>query len=89
VIKRLLSEHLENDYLVLWRQFIRRIKQSNPFKIAWDKSCIEKYSKVISLQKDTPTRWSSTVSMMEKCASVKDAVLDMISKAPDSQKVLF
>jgi hypothetical protein len=86
MIKAIFKDYLEDDYLVPWRAFIRIIKQSNPVKIAWDSCCMDRYKKTIVLQKDCLTRWSSTISMLEKCVSVKDAVLKMISEAPQSHK---
>jgi hypothetical protein len=87
MIKAIFKDYLENDYLVPWRSFIRIIKQSNPVKIAWDSCCVDTFKQVIVLQKDCQTRWSSTIYMIEKCVSVKDAVLKMISKAPQTHKV--
>ena len=74
-------------FLVPWRDFIRVTKQSNPFNEIWAKICTEKYGKAVALQKDTITRWSSTISMLTKAVAVKEAVLDMIGKAPEDQKV--
>jgi hypothetical protein len=49
-------------------------RQSNPFAENWKDCCKQCYDKEVTLQIDTPTRWSSTVSMLSKAFSVKEAV---------------
>ena len=84
VVKKVLSlEEIENSILIPWRTFIKRIRQSNPFSEMWDKSCFEILGKTVQLQKDTPTRWSSTVRMMEKALLVMKVVPEMTHRCRD------
>ncbi len=90
VIKRILGDFFEEHYLIDWRRFIKRIQQSNPMAELWTQCCIQYVlflsltflnnnilrvlGKEIILQRDTETRWSSTVAMLAKANSVKLAV---------------
>lgn len=80
VIKRCVTDFCEDIYLIEWRSFIKRIRQSHPFAEAWEDCCKFCYKKKIVLQKDTETRWSSTVAMIMKACEVKEAVLSMSLK---------
>jgi hypothetical protein len=80
IIKRMVIDYLEEHYLNDWRTFIKRIHKSNPFSEEWDRCCNILYNEKKYLQIDTPTRWSSTVSMLEKAVNVKEAVLTMHSQ---------
>jgi 5'-deoxynucleotidase YfbR-like HD superfamily hydrolase len=80
IIKMMVGDYLEEHYLNDWRTFIKRIHKSNPFSEEWDRCCNLLYNEKKSLQIDTPTRWSSTVRMLQKSISVKDAVLTMHSQ---------
>lgn len=73
-IKRLLNDYFENVYLTEWRSFIKRLRQSKPFEELWIQCTTQVYGKEIVLQQDTPTRWSSTVVMIQKAFSVRLAV---------------
>lgn len=75
----MLNDYLEKDYLAEWRAFITKTRKSNPFRELWAKccrACLESKEEVV-LQLDTPTRWSSTVRMMEKAFDVRKAVILM------------
>ena len=74
IIKRIIEDYFENVYLIEWRAFIKRIKQSKPFDELWLQCTTQLYDKEIMLQQDTPTRWSSTVMMLHKAFSVRLAV---------------
>jgi len=74
VIKRMLSDYLGTNYLAEWRTFVKKINTSNPFRELWQRCCNEVFEKEITLQIDTETRWSSTVSMLEKAVFVQAAV---------------
>lgn len=74
MVKRMVEDYLEQDYLKDWRSFVSRIRRSKPFEDIWDENCMQKYGKKIILQLDTPTRWSSTVLMIQKAFSCKLAV---------------
>ncbi len=75
LIKRMLTDYFENVFLVEWRTFISKLRKSNPFRELWAESCRASLeSEEVVLQVDTPTRWSSTVSMMQKAFSVRKAV---------------
>lgn len=88
IIKRMLGDYFENIYLNEWRTFVKRIHKSNPFSEAWDHSCQQCYNEKQILQIDTPTRWSSTVFMLQKAVKVKDAVERMFrSSKKDEDKV--
>jgi hypothetical protein len=50
------------------------MRQSKPFEDAWNESCKQFYEKEIILQKDTPTRWSSTIIMLQKATTAKNAI---------------
>jgi hypothetical protein len=79
LIKRMLNDYLEKDYLTEWRAFITKTRKSNPFKELWARCCcasLESKEEVV-LQLDTPTRWSSTVVMMFKAYDVRKAVILM------------
>lgn len=89
MIKKIVSCYLEADYLVPWRAFIKAINQSNPFKEAWDKCCVGAFGKKIKLQKDCPTRWSSTVVMIRKAVKTKEAVKQMIGFVRQEQRLLI
>jgi len=66
LIKRIIGDYFEDIYLVEWRAFIKRIRQSKPFEDLWNECTTQLYGKPITLQKDTPTRWSATVMMLKK-----------------------
>jgi hypothetical protein len=82
-------DYFQETILPTWRVFIKAIKQSNPFREAWIEVTTAKYGKMICLQHDSPTRWSSTISMLAKTVDVKDAVLEMYAKAPEKQRVCY
>jgi hypothetical protein len=73
-MRHVLGKHLESNYLRKWRKFTKRINHSNPFKELWDECCLQCYNKKVTLQKDTKTRWASTVLMLQKAISVQEAV---------------
>lgn len=79
VIKRIVNDYMEDRFLLSWRTFIKRIRKSNPFRELWVECCQQFYGKEIILQSDTPTRWSSTVSMAYKSLSVKQAAERMFN----------
>lgn len=71
----MLTDYFEADFLIEWRVFIAKIRKSNPFKELWAECCRATLeSNEVVLQVDTPTRWSSTVNMMQKAFSVRKAV---------------
>jgi hypothetical protein len=74
IIKRILEDYFLKTYLIDLRTFIKRIRQSKPFEDLWDQCCKQFYEKTISLPKDTPTRWSSTINMLKKATEVKLAI---------------
>lgn len=74
LIKRILGDYFEEAYLLEWRVFIKRLRKSHPFLEMWIQCCHQYFGKEIVLQTDTPTRWSSTVTMLAKAVSVKEAV---------------
>jgi hypothetical protein len=81
---------LEEVYLVEWRAFIKRIKQSKPLEDLWNECTTQLFGKLIMLQKDTPTRWSSTVMMLKKAFFVRLAVERMrIVTAGTEHQVFF
>jgi len=73
IIKRMLTDYFESDYLTEWRAFIKRMRQSNPFRELWINCCKQYNGNEIILQQDTETRWSSTISMMAKALTVIEA----------------
>lgn len=75
----MLEDYFEDSYLAQWRTFIRRIRKSHPFAELWNQCCEQFYGKGIILQIDTPTRWSSTVAMLAKAVTVKEAVERMMN----------
>lgn len=91
LIKRIIGDYFETIHLVEWRLFIKRIKQSKPFEDLWIESTTQLYGKPITLQKDTPTRWSSTVMMLKKAFSVRLAVERMliVTAGTDHQVIFF
>jgi hypothetical protein len=91
LIKRIIGDYFETIYLVEWRLFIKRIRQSKPFEDLWIESTTQLYGKPITLQKDTPTRWSSTVMMLKKAFSVRLAVERMliVTAGTDHQVFFF
>ena len=90
LIKRIIGDYFEEIYLVEWRAFIKRIKQSKPFEDLWNECTTQLLGKLIMLQKDTPTRWSSTVMMLKKAFLVRLAVERMrIVTAGSEHQVLF
>lgn len=74
LIKRLIHDYFEDVYLQDWRTFVSRIRKSKPFEEIWSECCTLVYGEEIILQIDTPTRWSSTVMMLQKATKVKQAV---------------
>jgi hypothetical protein len=90
IIKRMLNDYFEEHYLVEWRKFIKRIRKSHPFSETWDTCCELCLEGKVTLQKDTPTRWSSTLSMMDKAVKVNKAVERMshINTLSAEEKVL-
>jgi len=74
IIKRMLNDYLEADYLTNWRTFVARTHKSHPFNEIWEECCQQFYGAKKILQLDTPTRWSSTVMMLAKAVTVKLAV---------------
>lgn len=56
VIKRMLQDYFEENYLVDWRTFVKRTNKSHPFREAWDRCCLLTYNEKVILQIDTPTR---------------------------------
>jgi hypothetical protein len=80
IIKTMVGDYLEEHYLNDWRTFIKRIHKSNPFSEEWDRCCQLLHNEKKCLQIDTQTRWSSTVKMLEKAVSVKEAVSTMFSQ---------
>jgi hypothetical protein len=90
IIKKLLTDYFEEIYLNDWRAFVKRIRQSNPFSETWDFNCEQCYSEKRILQVDTPTRWSSTIMMLQKATTVKAAVERMFRTAKsEDDKVLL
>jgi hypothetical protein len=79
IIKRMLSDYFEEEYLIHWRTFISRIRKSKPFEELWTECCTIILGEEIILQPDTPTRWSSTVLMLQKACKVKQAVERMVN----------
>ena len=73
-IKRVLDDHLGSNYLRQWRKFVKRVNRSNPLKELWEDCCIRCYEKEKGLQKDTRTRWSSSVVMLQQATKVQQAV---------------
>ena len=76
------------DILKPWRKFIKRLRQSHPLNELWSKSCLEVLKKEVTLQPDTETRWSSTVSMLGKALTVKEAVVELRHRARDLKEQL-
>jgi hypothetical protein len=70
----MLNDYLEADYLQAWRTFVARTHKSHPFNDLWDECCQQCYGAKRTLQIDTPTRWSSTVTMLAKAVTIKQAV---------------
>ncbi len=70
----MLNDYFSGSYLAEWRIFVKRIRKSNPFREMWKQCCLQFYDSEITLQIDTPTRWSSTVAMLSKAVVVKSAV---------------
>jgi hypothetical protein len=56
LIKRCVTDYLDDVYLAEWRTFIKHLNQSQPFREAWDRVCQLHYNEKKVLQKDTPTR---------------------------------
>jgi len=79
MIKRILTDYLDNAYLENWRKFVRRLHSSDPFYRLWKNCCMEIYGKKVKLHLDTPTRWSSSVSMINKASNLSEAVEKMYS----------
>jgi hypothetical protein len=73
------SDYFEDAYLLEWRAFIQRLNKSQPFLELWQQCCMHFYGKIVVLQLDTPTRWSSTVNMLAKGLTVMEAVERMLS----------
>lgn len=62
-----------------WRAFVARLRKSDPFSQLWDESCQQILGEHVILQPDTPTRWSSSVTMLMKAVKVKGAVERMFN----------
>lgn len=62
-----------------WRAFVARLRKSDPFSRLWDESCQQILGEHEILQPDTPTRWSSSVTMLMKAVKVKGAVERMFN----------
>jgi len=73
-IRRVLDNHLSSNYLKQWRKFVKRVNRSHPLGELWQECCMQCYQKKKSLQKDTKTRWSSTVVMLRKATKLQKAV---------------
>jgi hypothetical protein len=78
IIRRMLDDYFEDNYLAKWRPFVRRLRQSKPFEELWNECCRVSLGKEVILQPDTPTRWSSAVNMLSKAVEVKLAVERMV-----------
>jgi hypothetical protein len=77
-IKKVINEHLgSKQHIEDWRCFVSRINFSNPCKETWDDICKATFGKTITLSKDCPTRWSSTITMLQSALQVKRAVQAM------------
>jgi len=79
IIKKMLNDYFEKYYLQCWRTFVKRLHQSKPFEDLWVQCCQVHNGKEVVLQSDSPTRWSSTVSMLGKATTVKLAVERMFN----------
>lgn len=84
IIKRMLNDYFEIDYLIPWRSFVSRIRKSKPFEELWTECCTIILGEQIILQLDTPTRWSSTVLMLQKAFKVRYAVERMSNITKDT-----
>jgi hypothetical protein len=78
IIRRMLDDYFEDNFLAKWRPFVSRLRQSKPFEELWNECCRVSLGKEVILQPDTPTRWSSTVSMLSKAVEVRLAVERMV-----------
>jgi hypothetical protein len=87
IVKRAACDFLEDDYLIEWRQFVKRIRKSNPLSESWTDTCNILYKKSITLQPDSDTRWSSTVAMFSKAYEVREAVISLRSVVTGENKV--
>lgn len=87
VKKLILTFFGDSTYVLDWRTFVSHINFSNSFKELWDETCLKMYNKKVTLQKDCPTRWSSTVVMFEKALSVRNAVDIMKIESPYEHEV--
>jgi hypothetical protein len=85
LIKDTLETPLKGNYLAEWRSFVGHIHSSNPFKELWDEICTTKYNKLVGLQPDCITLFSSTITMLAQAVSVKEAV-EMMYKWTISEK---
>lgn len=56
LVKKMLSDYFEDVCLTDWRNFIKRLNKSHPFREAWDRCCLLTFEEKIILQLDTPTR---------------------------------
>lgn len=77
MIKKIIEKPLDGNYLKEWRSFVGHIHSSNPFKELWDKCCNLVYQSKKPLQPDCPTRFTSTVTMLQQAVTVKEAVEEM------------
>jgi len=82
-----LTDYFEGTFLCSWREFISTLRKSDPFNRVWREITLAQFGKTVLLQKDCPTRWWSTISMLAKAVKVKDCVLLMVAKAPEKQRV--
>jgi hypothetical protein len=69
---------LGSSYLAEWRILIKKINKSNPLRELWQQCCVHVMAKEVELQIDTPTRWSSTVSMLAKAITVQEVIERLI-----------
>lgn len=77
MVKKIVETPLNGNYLKEWRAFVGHINSSNPFKELWDKLCFLRHSTQIALQSDCPTRFSSTITMIEQAVKFKYVVEDI------------
>jgi len=89
MVKRILEDYFTDDYLTDIRIFISRLRKSKPFEDIWNESCQQCYTKQVVLQKDTPTRWSSTIMMMHKISLFKQAVERMYNACKGTDHLEF
>jgi len=88
IIKKFLKNYLETYYIVPWRNFIAHLNHSNPFYELFCECRTHFFTAANKekLQRDSETRWSSTLMMLAKAEKFKEVVIYMFVKSKDEFK---